>query len=95
MDSLRELVDKLREEDQLELANKLSIALYKANMWDKYNEEGRIRDPFESEITNLTNLAQLAAESGGGGKEEITMEELWEWCTDYDPDAEREDDNAK
>ena len=98
---LDELVDRLRANDELVLANLVAIIRYKATMWDKYNEEGRIREPFESEVYFLkdanrlanANRAQLAAESGGGGEgEEISIEELWEWCTNYDPEAKREED---
>ena len=84
---LDELVDRLRANDELVLANLVAIIRYKATMWDKYNEEGRI----DTASMKSMDAAQVAAESSGWG-DEVSIEEQWEWCTNYDPEGKREED---
>lgn len=69
MNALDELLQILKSEGRSELANHIAILRYKASMWDKYQEEGRIDSA----------IAQLAAESGGGVK---TTDEI---MADLDP----------
>ena len=42
MKNLDELIQNLREQGLLTLANDLAITKYKAHMWDKYQREARI-----------------------------------------------------
>jgi hypothetical protein len=40
----------------------------------------------ENDDETLSHLesAQLAAEGGDGAEEELTLEEMWDWCVNYE-----------
>ena len=71
MNTIDDLLRLLRLDGREELANDIAILRYKATMWDKYQDEGRIE---QSRLNTLEimadldpeNLAQLAAEGGDG-----------------------------
>ena len=75
-ESLSHILQLLREAGTLE---------YTGSEWVIVENDDEHEKAFSDQfIDQHIALAQLAAEGGDGADEELTLEEMWDWCVNYE-----------